>query len=86
MSLLIAFSNSDYWYSTWGSDPGIVLTTMSRLILRLMVWVPGAVSPGLRQPEHGAGHSPLSTAWVKNIQNFIYSSIVLCLGTVAALL
>jgi hypothetical protein len=63
----------------------LALSSPPCLIQRPIVQVPGAVSPGLIQPEHDAEHSPLFTAWVKNIQNCIYSSIVLCLGTEAAL-
>jgi hypothetical protein len=74
------------WYSTglWTGWSGIgvpgrmgvfLFTTLSRLALGptqpVIQWVPGALSLGVKQPGHEAGHSPPSSAKVKNAWRYI---------------
>jgi hypothetical protein len=37
--------------------------------------VPGALSLGVKQPDHDADHSPQSSAEVKNVELYLHSSI-----------
>jgi hypothetical protein len=60
---------------------GILFATASRWTLEPIQtpirWVPSALSPGVKQPEREADHSPSSSAEVKNACSYISTSICL---------
>jgi hypothetical protein len=71
---------SRWWPTGWSSSPGkgkiFLHSTSSRpalgLTQPLMQWVPGALAPRVKRPEHEADHSPPVSAEVKNTR--IYTS------------
>jgi len=57
-----------------------VFSTTSRQVLGFIQppapWVPGALSPGVKLPRSKTDYSPLSTAKVKNVWSYTFTSAI----------